>query len=143
MKKLFFVCLGVLCVVLLAACGAASSPQVEIDYGSSTIYSEKDMREAIQVIENEFNTWKGCELHSITYGSDDKCTDETLAWMNELEAANDAKETFTQCIMFTSSFHSPKEDAGAWESDKEYTDWGWWLARSDGGQWKLMTWGYG
>ena len=27
-------------------------------------------------------------------------------------------------------------------SDEEYTDWPWWLARSDGGEWKLMTYGY-
>ena len=62
--------------------------------------------------------------------------------MNELEEANDAKESFTQCIMFKSNFHSPKEGGGAWNADEEYTDWQWWLARSDGGQWKLMTWGY-
>ena len=63
-------------------------------------------------------------------------------WMNELEEANDAKETFTQCIMFTSSFHSPVKGGGAWEADEEYTDWQWWLGRADGGEWKLMTWGY-
>ena len=27
-------------------------------------------------------------------------------------------------------------------ADTEYTGWKWWLARSDGGEWKLMTWGY-
>ena len=26
--------------------------------------------------------------------------------------------------------------------DEEYTDWQWWLARSEGGQWKLLTYGY-
>ena len=68
---------------------------------------------------------------------------DRLSFVNAvLEEANDAKETFTQCIMFTSSFHSPKEGGGAWMPDEEYTDWHWWLGRSDGGQWKLMTWGY-
>ena len=62
--------------------------------------------------------------------------------MNELEAANDHKETFDQCIMFTSDFHSPKNGGGAWNPDSEYTGWQWWLARSDGSKWKLMTWGY-
>ena len=41
-----------------------------------------------------------------------------------------------------SDFHSPVEAGGAWEPDTEYTDWQWWLARSDGGKWKLLTWGY-
>ena len=64
--------------------------------------------------------------------------------MNELEEADDAgkREDFTQCIMFTGSFHTPKYNAGAWNPDEEYTDWQWWLARPEGGQWKLMTSGY-
>ena len=62
--------------------------------------------------------------------------------MNELEEANDAVEHFTQCIMFRSDFHSPKHGGGAWNEDTEYTDWQWWLARSENGEWKLMTWGY-
>ena len=57
------------------------------------------------------------------------------------DSANDNDLAFTQCIMFDSSFRSPKEGGGAWEPDTEYT-WSWWLARSDGGEWKLMTWGY-
>ena len=100
------------------------------------------MDEAIRRIEAEFRTWKGCELHSITYGSDEACSADNIAWMNELEAANDAKEQFVECIMFKSDFHSPKNGGGAWNEDQEYTDWQWWLARSENGPWKLMTWGY-
>jgi len=37
---------------------------------------------------------------------------------------------------------SPKEGGGAWEPDYEYSDWQWWLARTDGGEWQLITWGY-
>ena len=67
-------------------------------------------------------SWEGCELHSISYSSDDVCTDEkNLSWMNDLEKANDNDLAFTQCIMFDSSFRSPKEGGGAWEPDTEYT----------------------
>ncbi len=31
---------------------------------------------------------------------------------------------------------------GAWEADKEYEDYEWWLARTDGGEWELKTSGY-
>ena len=34
-----------------------------------------------------------------------------------------------------------KKGGGAWEANEEYT-WSWWLARSEGGEWNLMTWGY-
>ena len=84
-------------------------------------------------------------MHSIRYGSDQTCSEsENLSWLQELENANDNKETFTEGIMFESDFHSPKDekDAVAFNVDFEYNDWQWWLARSEDGQWKLMTWGY-
>ena len=106
---------------MLAGCTGKPKAEVSIDYGDSTIYTKEDMDAAIAMIRKEFDTWDGCELHSISYGSDDACSADNIAWMNELEAANDAQETFSQCILF----------------------WQWWLARSEGGAWKLMTWGYG
>jgi D-alanyl-D-alanine carboxypeptidase len=62
--------------------------------------------------------------------------------MNELKEG----QNYTQCIEFITDFHSPVEDEEvkdtAWEKDKEYTDYQWWLARTDGGEWELLTWGY-
>ena len=65
---------------------------------------------------------------------------DNIEWMNDLRT-EDNKEAFTQCIAFKSSFRSPKNGGGAWEANEEYT-WSWWLARCEGGEWKLMTWGY-
>ena len=146
MKKPFaLLLLAVICICCFVGCGTRSPAGVRIDYGESTIYIREEMDEAIRIIQQKFGTdaWKGCELHSISYGGDEACNEKNLMWMNELEAANDAKEHFTRCIMFTSSFHSPKRyNGGGLNTDQEYTGWGWWLARSDGGEWKLMTWGY-
>ena len=88
------------------------------------------MDEAIDVIKKQFSSLRG-ELHSLSYTSDDACNNEdNIAWMNELEEANDNKESFTQCISFDSSFRSPKNGGGAWNANEEYT-WSWWLARSE------------
>ena len=115
---------------------------VKIDYGTSSIYSKKDMDAAIKIIKKKFEAFEGCELHSLSYTSDEECnTAENIAWMNQCKAKDDP-EVFTQCIAFNSSFHSPKTDSEAWNPDEEYTDWSWWLTRSDGGEWKLMTYGY-
>ena len=35
-----------------------------------------------------------------------------------------------------------KTGAGVWNPDFEYTNRRWWLARTEGGEWKLITWGY-
>lgn len=116
--------------------------RVQIDYGASDLYTKEDMNAAIELILQEFNTWDGCEMQSISYSSDDECSEYNIKWMNDMEKATEAKETFTQCIMFKSNFHSPIEGGGAWCADEDYTDWHWWLARSEGSAWKLMTWGY-
>lgn len=129
--------------------GAISQPDVAailetvtIDYGTSSIYTVDDMNAAIALIVNTFSTFEGCELHSLTYGSDVQSnTAENIAWMNDLETANDNQQVFTECIMFESSFRSPKNGGGAWNANEEYT-WSWWLARGEGSGWKLMTWGY-
>ena len=96
---------------------------VKMDYGTSAVYSKKDMDAAIKIIMKEFEAIEGCELHSLSYASDEECnTAENIAWMNQCKAKDDP-EVFTQCIAFDSSFHSPKTDSGAWNPDEEYTDW--------------------
>ena len=142
MRRTIVILLLITVLCGLSGCTGKPKAEVSIDYGDSTIYTKEDMDAAIAMIRKEFDTWDGCELHSISYGSDDACSAENIRWMNELEAANDAQETFSQCILFKSDFHSPKNGGGAWNADQEYTDWQWWLARSEGGAWKLMTWGY-
>lgn len=141
MKKNIMIFTCFLLMLLTVGCNISIRKE-EIYYGTSSIYTKKDMNEAIEVIKNEIQLMDGVELHSLSYSSDDICNDEeNLIWMNKLESANDNKQIFTQCIMFNSSFHSPKKAYGSWEPDKEY-HWSWWLARSDGGKWKLMTFGY-
>ncbi len=116
----------------------AEKQELQIDYGTSLLYTEEEMDEAIALIREEFDTWEGCELHSIRYAGDDCNSSENIEWLNEL---GDGVE-FTQCIEFVSSFHSPKMGGGAWNPDEEYTGWQWFLGRTDGGDWQLLTWGY-
>ncbi|MCR4923359.1 MAG: hypothetical protein K5931_05055 [Lachnospiraceae bacterium] len=123
--------------------GDGEASEVSIDYGDSELYTKEDMDACIKLIEDEFNTWEGCELHSISYSSDDEAnTEDNIKWMNELNEGSADAEPLTEVMMFTSDFHSPVEGGGAWEPDEEYTDYEWWLARSKGGDWKLMTFGY-
>ena len=107
MKKVIPLVLCLVFVLSLVGCGKTDTLKVEIDYGTSSIYTEEDMNAAIDKIMKEFNKMEGCELHSLSYSSDDVCNDaDNIAWMNDLEKANDAKETFSQCIMFNSSFRA-------------------------------------
>ena len=108
-----------------------------VDYKTSEIYSEDDMNKAIDVILREFNTWEGCVMKELSYTDDQKCEDN-LSYINTL--AVDTK--YDECIVFTSTFHSPVEGGDAWEPDYDYGNWEWYLGRTDGGDWDLLTWGY-
>ena len=37
------------------------------------------------------------------------------------------------------TYIAPRE---SYASDEEYFDYQWWLARTEGGEWQLLTWGY-
>lgn len=115
-----------------------------IDVGDSGLYSEQDRLDAAAVILEEISSWEGCELHQLWYTSDEQNTADNISWMNELAEGQGLKEQFTECMQFKSNYHSPvdPDKAGGWEPDEEYTNWEWWLARADGGEWHLMTWGY-
>lgn len=107
-----------------------------IDYGSSEIYSRNDMNDAIALIEEEFYSWEGCKLYSIYYTDDSLCQRE-LDYVNELA---DDNVIYNECIVFRTRFRSPVVNAGAWNPNSEY-DWSWYLARTSGGEWELLTWG--
>ncbi len=85
-----------------------------------------------------FAAWAGCELHSLRYAGDACSSAENIAWMNDL----DEGKNYTQVVELLSDFHSPVDAYGAWAEDMEYTDYQWWLARTEDGGWQLLTWGY-
>ena len=142
MKKIAALITTLICALQLVGCGTRPASEAKIDYGTSSLYTKEDMDEAIKLIEELFdNELDGCELHSLTYEGDSECNAENVAWLNDLEKARDNKERFKEYIAFKSDFRSPMIAYGAWEADKDY-HWDFCLGRSEGGKWKLMTWGY-
>ncbi len=143
MKKVLLLVSLVLAVsVMFTACVIETkSESTKKSYVSST-YSDEDMEAAMKVIEDEFSTWKGCKMNSLTYAGDECNTQENLDWLKSLK---DGKN-YAEVAEFLCSFHSPTKDADlkdtAWEKDKEYEDYQWWLARVEGGDWELVTFGY-
>lgn len=104
MKKSFAIFVTMIMAFGLVAC-SGNIKNIAIDYGKSDIYSKSDMDAAIELIENEFSTWDGFELHSISYTSDECNSEENIEWVNDL---GDENTEFTQCIEFVSDFHSSK-----------------------------------
>lgn len=147
MKRIrrYIIAAALLCVLLLAGCGGGNVANAVINYGESGIYSQEDVKAAVQVVKTSFaESFDGCELYSIAYTSDDCNSPENVAWMNELAEGQGMDAVFTQCIILKSDFHSPKdpEKALSLNVDQDYTGFEWCLTRTDGGKWTLMTCGY-
>ncbi|MCR5137572.1 MAG: M4 family metallopeptidase [Oscillospiraceae bacterium] len=109
-----------------------------VDYGSSELYTREDLKAAVKLIEDEFASFTGCEMHALRYAGDVCGSLENIRWINSL----DEGKNYVQVVEFLSDFHSPIEGGGAWEPDTEYTDYQWWLARTVDGDWNLLSWGY-
>ena len=124
----------ILTVILIFTC--INLWPASIDYGTSDIYSKEDMDAAIALIKDEFYSWEGCKLYSIYYTDDSFCQKE-IDYVNTLA---DDGVIYTECIVFRTHFRSPIFGGGAWNANSDY-DWSWYLARTDSGDWDLLTWG--
>ena len=118
--------------------GAVTDTDPEIDFGSSSLYTEEQLKEAAVRIKCDFANWEGCELHSLRYAGDACSSEENLDWLNSL----DEKAGYTRAAEFLMDFHSPAEPYGAWEKDSEYKDYQMWLGLTKDGEWEIVTWGY-
>ena len=134
-KHLLTIAMSVILTVILIITCINLWPS-SIDYGTSEIYSREDMNDAIKLIEDQFYSWEGCKLYSIYYTDDSFCQRE-IDYVNSLA---DDGVIYTECIVFRTRFRSPILGGGAWNANCEY-DWSWYLARTDGGEWELLTWG--
>ena len=80
---------------------------------------------------------KGFELHKVYYAGDKSSnSDSVLKWINELAKRDGWTDDFTEVIYFKSDFHTSKK-----EKDVE-TGYGWYLARTEGGKWRIISSGY-
>ena len=119
--------------------GAVKSAKVTEDLGNSTVYTREELSDAVVQIKCKFASlsFAGCELHSIRYAGDGANNAENIKWLSDV-----GRTKYAQVAEFLTDFHSPVKDAGAWNADYEYTNFQWWLARTAGGGWEIVTWGY-
>lgn len=122
--------------------GTTSVVEETIDYGNSSKYSIDEMTKAIDIVKEKVNSWNGCTLHSIRYSSDYENNAENLKWLNEIALSYNKSGAYVECIMFKVDFSTSDNVTNGFNSNFEYTDYQFWLAREKNGKWVLLTWGY-
>ncbi len=109
---------------------------VILDGEASEVYSEEDIELAIEETVSYFKRYfGGCTLKEIGYAGDEYA-DEFEAWAEQYDA--------DEAIVLISSFDVDFSGGnGSLEPNSTYKNWKWILVRSNGGNWKHKTHGYG
>ena len=104
--------------------------------GTSEIYSDEDLQAAVDKIVNYFNV--KVEMQEIFYQWDEESANQ-LSYCKELNPEVD------ECVFFKTNFYIPEQDAvmaGAFEPNTTLTDYEWYIGRTAGGEWNVLTAGY-
>ena len=120
------VAMAVIMIISLCAC-SSDKDNVWTTEVSSTLYSQQDISDAIDVVKSDFkqnNSDFILESQSYQEWADRNKADELLVLL--------------------STFHTDSDGGSdkSFEPDTEYTDWNWILVRNDGGKWKIVDQGY-
>ena len=110
----------------------------EATWTTAPLYSEEDLNAAKAVITETVNGWE-VKVESFTA---EYAVDETAN--NNLEYCKSLNSEVTECAVFTSSFHIPEQAEGvqmawAFEPNTDMNGWTWYLGRTAGGTWTVLT----
>ena len=118
-----FICL-ILFVIVFWEC-------VGTDYGTSEIFTKKEIKSAIDKVKENFNDFDGCKVLSLSYAGDDKSIEELKYWNN-----------YDEIIVINSVFLSPIIKKNHWSPFEIYT-WKFILAKNNYNSWEIISCGYG
>ena len=134
MKKYRILALCLVCAILLAGCGGGDVSEVGRQMGEPTLFSEKEVDQAMDEVEKFFKAeFDGCKLLNLRY-NEEKTLKEAAGWSEQYGA---------EVIVLESDFYV--DDSGrsvTLEPDETYRNYNWILTKTIFG-WELQTWGYG
>lgn len=129
MKKFLKIFVVIMVVISLSGCGITFTARKV--YDKSEIYSKEEIREAMDVVFNEFSDFEGAVLLKLEY-------DEEFS--NKQMKFNTGQYNCDEAIVLRSKFLSlVKAEGKKWNIVK----WDWILVRNEGENWEFKSCGYG
>ena len=129
MKKFLKIFVVIMVVISLSGCGITFTARKV--YDKSEIYSKEEIREAMDVVFNEFSDFEGAVLLKLEY-------DEEFS--NKQMKFNTGQYNCDEAIVLRSKFLSlVKAEEKKWNIVK----WDWILVRNEGENWEFKSCGYG
>ena len=103
---------------------------------TSEIYSDEDLQAAVDKIVSYFDI--NVKMQEIFYQGDEESA-------NKLDYCKELNPEVDECVFFKTNFFIPEQDAvmaWAFEPNTTLTDYEWYLGRTAGGEWNVLTAGY-
>lgn len=134
MKRTLSVTLSLAAMLTISGCNS-NIKNVEIIDVESEIYSETEIKSAIDTVEEYFKSnFEGCTLTMIKYAGDDqnKASDK---WAKQYDAE--------KAIVLLSSFDVDSSGGdGSLNPNSKYDNWQWILVENESGTWEHVDHGY-
>ena len=108
---------------------------VTVEYGSSEIYSQEEIKRAVECVKDDFRSFRGCKLFSLSYAGDERVQREAERQLRQ-------GSRYEEFMVIHAAFLSPIFGGGAWNAAFMYP-WDWILGRNAGGDWAVIGKGVG
>ena len=143
MKKLVAALLAFMLCILLPACdNAGEISNAEIDYGSSVLFSEAEIKSAVEVTLTKFKSFYGCDLLRLWY-DESRSVSQLESYLIYGRGADNGVERDNVIILFSDFYVGHTGGESAFNRDFTYTDWMWILIRNRAeDEWIVDDWGY-
>ena len=126
--------MAMILALLLSRCGNTWGAERIVGESSYFQYSEKDIRDAMDVVERKFcRDFTGCKLLRLEYN-------ESRTMVDQVERGNSYGVKRT--IVLISDFYVGIGAEPTFNPNQTYKDWTW-ILTDEGSGWQLRTWGYG
>lgn len=141
MKKISIIPVLILSFVLmLSACSnTVNTENMDINISGCELYSKDDLESAVEVIEDDLaNDRSISSILRIEYCGD-TFSQDNIDYCNTL---NHGLSKYVDCAVFDVDFKTKKHVEVGLEPNETYQDFKFYLARTDGGNWEILTCGY-
>lgn len=141
MKKISIIPVLILSFVLmLSACSnTVNTENMAVNISGSELYSKDDLETAVKVIEKDLAHDRSISsILRIEYCGD-TVSQDNIDYCNTL---NQGLSKYVDCAVFDVDFKTKSHVDVGFEPNETYKDFGFCLARTDGGNWKIIASGY-
>ena len=144
-RKITLLITLVVCLSLSACWNHGTTNNAEIDYGSSVVFNEAEIKSAVDTVLRKFREFEGCDLIRIWYDEErsDRRIEQDISSGGGNTIKNSGAEPENVIILFSDFYVDASGGDGSFEPNSTYTNYNWILIRdSTNSRWRLVDWGY-